>query len=88
MPDWMSPNPGYVIDAAAPGKEGLLCIATDNDVYAKLDDDLQVAGLTPIPNVDSLPDLLQRYSKQLNNEFTHAAIYWDVVPKKIVKPAK
>jgi len=88
MPDWMSPNPGYVIDAAAPGKEGLLCIATDNDVYAKLDDDLQVAGLTPIPNVDGLPDLLQRYSNKLNGDFTHAAIYWDVVPKKTVKPAQ
>lgn len=88
MPDWMSPNPGYVIDAAAPGKEGLLCIATDNDVYAKLDDDLQAAGLTPIPNVVGLSDLLQRYTNSLNNEFTHAAIYWDVVPKKTVKPAK
>ena len=88
MPDWMSPNPGFAIDAAAPGKEGLLCIATDEDVAAKLGQDLQVAGLTPIPNVMGFQDLLQRYSEQLNNEFTHAAIYWDVIPKKMSKPVK
>ena len=88
MPDWMSPNPGFAIDAAATGKECLLCIATDEDVTAKLGQDLQVAGLTPIPNVMGFQDLLQRYSEQLNNEFTHAAIYWDVIPKKMSKPVK
>ncbi len=88
MPDWMSPNPGYAIDAAAPGKEGLLCIATDEDVDSKLDQDLQVAGLTPIPTVAGLSDLLQRYSTKLNDQFSYSAIYWDVIPKKTVKPAK
>ncbi len=88
MPDWMSPNPGYAIDAAAPGKEGLLCIATDEDVYSKLGEDLQVAGLTPLPNVAGLPDLLQRYSNKLNDQFSYSAIYWDVIPKKTTKPAQ
>ena len=88
MPDWMSPNPGFAIDAAAPGKEGLLCIATDEDVYPKLGEDLQVAGLTPLPNVAGLPDLLQRYTNKLNDQFSYSAIYWDVIPKKTAKPAK
>lgn len=88
MPDWMSPNPGFAIDAAAPGKEGLMCIATDEDVTPKLGEDLQVAALTPIPNVIGIQDLLQRYSNRLNNEFTHAAIYWDVIPKKQSKSVK
>jgi hypothetical protein len=35
-------------------------------VYPKLGEDLQVAGLTPLPNVAGLPDLLQRYSNKLN----------------------
>jgi len=88
MPDWMSPNPGFAIDAAAPGKEGLLCIATDEDVYPKLDEDLQVAGLTPMPNVAGLPDLLQRYTNKLSDQFSYSAISWDVIPKKTTKPAK
>ena len=88
MPDWMSPNPGYAIDAAAPGKEGLLCIATDEDVYPKLGEDLQVAGLTPLPNVAGLPDLLQRYSNKLNDQFSYSAIYWDVISKKTTKHAQ
>jgi hypothetical protein len=88
MPDWMSPNPGFAIDAAAPGKEGLLCIATDEDVYPTLGEDLQVAGLTPMPNVAGLPDLLQRYTNKLNDRFSYSAIYWDVIPKKTTKPTK
>ncbi len=32
LPDWMSPNPGYMIETASPGIEGVLCVATDDDV--------------------------------------------------------
>lgn len=88
MPDWMSPNPGYVIESGAPGKEGLLCVATDEDIFSSLDADLQVDALTPMPNISGLDDLLNRYINDLKDKFTHAEIYWDVVPKKITPPSK
>jgi hypothetical protein len=88
MPDWMSPNPGYVIESAAPGKEGLLCVATDEDIFSNLDADLQVDAFTPMPNIAGLDDLLNRYINDLKDKFTHAEIYWDVVPKKITPPSK
>lgn len=88
MPDWMSPNPGYVIETAGSGKEGLLCIATDEDVYAKLGESLQVGALTPMPKIAGLDDIVKQYSNALKNDFTQASIYWDVVPKKNIPPEK
>jgi hypothetical protein len=88
MPDWMSPNPGFVIETAAAGKEGLACIATDEDVFSKLDKELQVDALTPMPTIVGLDDLLKRYSSGLKDGYTHAEIYWNVVPKKNSLPAK
>src|SRR5256885_9749681 len=36
LPDWMSPNPGYVINAGPPGKEGVACFATEQNMTDKL----------------------------------------------------
>ena len=88
MPDWMSPNPGYVIETAGSGKEGLLCIATDEDMYAKLGESLQVGALTPMPKIAGLEDIVKQYANVLKNDFTQASIYWDVVPKKNIPPEK
>ena len=41
IPDWMSPNPGFVMDASAPGTEGVACFATDGDIRTQLPAALQ-----------------------------------------------
>ena len=32
IPDWMSPTPGFIMDATSAGTETVVCYATDTDV--------------------------------------------------------
>ncbi len=89
MPDWMSPNPGFVIETESPGKEGMLCIATDEDVFSRLDKKLQTSALMNMPNIVGLDELLKLHQESLTESgFTYAAIYWNVIPRKISPVAK
>jgi hypothetical protein len=84
LPDWMSPNPGYVIETSGAGTEGLLCLATDKDVSNELPEPLNGPALTPIAGVRHLSDVLALYNRTLGTEgYTSGTVTWDVSPRKL-----
>lgn len=86
VPDWMSPNPGFVMDAGQAGMtEEVGCYATDGD---RVPDNLRVAALTAIKGYSSLADLDKAYAEVWGPEgFTHNAVRWQVVPRRAAPPA-
>ena len=79
LPDWMSPNPGYVIETAAPGTESLMCLAADEDVLPRLDAALQGPALSPLASISSLDDIEARYAAVLTaGELSSSRLSWQV----------
>lgn len=85
IPDWMSPNPGFVMDAASPGREGVACFATDEDSASRLPDGLRGPPLKPIQNYHTLEKINEAFAATLGaNDYTGNAIYWNVVPRRAI----
>lgn len=87
IPDWMSPNPGFVMDAGAPGTEGVACFASDNNVLAQLPKNLQAPPFTVIEGISNL-DELEAAFRAVNTTPPIAArkLVWQVVPKAAAAP--
>lgn len=82
VPDWMSPNPGFILDAAQPGREEMACFATDRDGSA-LPAPLQGPGLTPIAGFRDLAEVRRAYAQALGEGgFAHGSVGWQVVPRR------
>ena len=101
IPDWMSPTPGFIMDATSAGTEQVGCYATDTDVADKLPALLTEPALKALKGVASL----QRVDDAFNGlttlttfttpgeaqPYTVAKIQWLVAPKSAapaVSPAK
>ena len=82
IPDWMSPNPGFVMNAGAPGQEGVACFASDKDVMASLPVNLKAPAFTAIQGVTDL-DSLEAAFRNANTNTPIAArkLTWQVQPK-------
>ncbi|EHL23367.1 hypothetical protein KYG_07755 [Acidovorax sp. NO-1] len=88
IPDWMSPNPGFIMDAASPGTEGVACFATDEDSMARLPEDLRGPPLKPLKNYRTLEGLNQAFAAAWGSEgYTGNAVYWQVVPRRVMPVA-
>lgn len=84
IPDWMSPNPGFIMDAASPGTEGAACFATDEDGTSRLPEDLRGPPLKPIRSYSTLEKLNEAFAAALGSEgYTGNAIYWQVAPRRV-----
>lgn len=82
IPDWMSPNPGFIMDAASPGTEGVACFATDEDSTAHLPEDLRGPPLKPLKNYKTLEKLNEAFADAWGAEgYTGNAVYWRVIPR-------
>ncbi|MEG0921101.1 MAG: DUF4384 domain-containing protein [Comamonas sp.] len=82
IPDWMSPNPGFVMNAGVPGIEGVACFATDNDVIAKLPANLKAPAFQRIEEVTDLNMLEEAFRKaNPNTAIAARKLTWQVVPK-------
>ena len=57
IPDWMSPTPGFVIDAGAPGQERVGCFASNVDLSQQLPGNLQQPAFKPLAGIQSLEDV-------------------------------
>lgn len=57
IPDWMSPTPGFVLDAGIPGQERVACFASANDLTGKLPANLQQPAFRPLQGASSLEDI-------------------------------
>jgi len=89
LPDWMSPNPGYMIETTAPGTEGILCVATDDDVMQRLPETMQTEAFTPMPGIQGLKDIAKHYADTLpKGQFTSSMVEWKVAPKRSSAPSK
>ncbi len=83
IPDWMSPNPGFVLATTAPGQEGVLCTATGEDVTARLPAPLQGAALRPMPEFKSLDAVAKAYVDAVGAEAVSLGrVNWTVGPRR------
>jgi hypothetical protein len=83
IPDWMSPMPGFIMDATSAGTEHVACFATNEDVAAKLPQYLKTPALAPLANVPDINNIKEAFSKSLGNgNFTLAQVQWKVAAKK------
>ncbi|QNN59020.1 DUF4384 domain-containing protein [Diaphorobacter ruginosibacter] len=83
LPDWLVPNPAFIMDASQPGTERLACLATDKDVMDRLPAPLQGTGVVNIPGYRSIEDVENAFSHALGDEpVSKAEVQWKVIPKK------
>ena len=83
LPDWMSPNPGYVIETAGAGTEGLMCVATDEDVSQLLSEPLRSPAFTPLQGMTGLAEVVKAYESSLKTKpFSHTTVEWKVAPRR------
>ena len=88
IPDWMAPNPGFVVDAGNPGNESLVCLASEQDPIDKLPTTLKGPSFTPIAGFNGMASISQAYSQALGSDgFTERALRWKVVAKRGAAPA-
>lgn len=83
IPDWMVPNPGFVLDAGAPGNESVMCVATDSDVMAQLPENLQGRGLRPIAGMTGMQSVRDAFRAAAgDNAVTEQTLAWRVLPRR------
>ena len=83
IPDWMSPTPGFIMDATSPGTERVACFATDEDVAEKLPALLLSPALVALPDVRDIETLNDAFAASAGSEaYTRAMVQWRVVPKR------
>ena len=88
IPDWMSPNPGFIMDAASPGTEGVACFASDEDSTPKLPEELRGPPLKALKNYHALERVNEAFAAALGTQgYTGNAVYWNVVPRRAVPPS-
>lgn len=79
IPDWMSPTPGFIMDASATGTERVGCFATDNDATAAVPQLLRSPALVPLREAPSLEDISRAFAAGVGTEaYSFAAIEWQV----------
>lgn len=84
IPDWMAPNPGFILDAGRPGSEAVMCLATAEDVYPKLPAELQVPPLAPLRSVRTLDELRQRFAETAGPQgVVSQTVQWSVAPRQV-----
>lgn len=88
IPDWMAPNPGFILDAGRPGTEAVMCVATLEDPGARLPPEMQVPALARMKGIQGTQGLQQRVESVLGKgDFVTQVMQWNVVPKKPAAPA-
>lgn len=83
IPDWMSPTPGFIMDATSVGTEFVGCFATDQDVTTQLPDLLRAPPLSPLKEVRDLNAINTAFASTLGQPaYTGASVQWRVVPRR------
>jgi len=87
IPDWMAPNPGFILDAGRPGNEAVMCLATSEDVLSRLPPEAQAPPLAPLRGVHSLDELRQRFAEAAGpGGLVTQTVGWTVAPRRPVAP--
>ena len=83
IPDWMSPNPGFILDAGKPGTEAVMCIATAEDAQPKLGPDIFGLPLAPLKGASTLDEVQQRYAAAMGADgLVTQTVRWSVAPRR------
>jgi hypothetical protein len=82
IPDWMNPNPGFILDAGQPGMESVACLASPTDVTALLPAGLQGPGLRVIEGYKGMDSVRNAYRAVAGEPgLTEKALQWQVVAR-------
>ena len=83
IPDWMTPNPGFILDAGAPGEEAAACFATGDDVSAQLPLAMQVEGLQLIEGFDGMDSIQKAFEQAaVGTELATQRMQWTSLPRR------
>lgn len=83
IPDWMVPNPGFVLDAGNPGNESVMCLTSDQDLLALLPDNMQGPGLRPIEGMTGMESIRDTFRQAAGERgFTEQTLGWRVLPRR------
>jgi hypothetical protein len=83
IPDWMSPMPGFIMDATSPGTERLGCYAVGRDLAIPLPQLLSPPAFVGIPDIANLEAVTTAIAGASGREgYTAASLEWQVVPRR------
>ena len=89
IPDWMAPNPGFVLDTGAPGSESVGCFATSEDMASKLPAVLGVRALTLVDSVKGLSGVHAEFTRVIGSgQLAAKALQWQVLPRRTPSTAQ
>jgi Domain of unknown function (DUF4384) len=87
IPDWMTPNPAFIMDAGKPGTEGVSCFASEENPLPKLPAALQGPALTALRSYKSLAEVNTAFAQGLGGDgYVRSDIQWQVAPKPPAPP--
>jgi hypothetical protein len=82
IPDWMTPTPGFILDAGAPGDEAAACFATSDDVFAMLPAQMQVNGLQLIEGFSGMDSIQNAFEEAaVGTELATQRMQWKSLPR-------
>lgn len=85
IPDWMAPNPGFILDAGKPGTEAVTCAATTDNVTEQLPPGMQGPALTVLPGVRGVDGVLQGFEAAAGKDnWVSQTIKWQVAPRRVI----
>lgn len=89
IPDWMSPTPGFVMDAGLPGQESVGCFASDKDLTTKLPEALQTTAFQPLHGITTLEQITDqmRSAAGSGSSVGLGQLRWEVTPKRASAPS-
>ncbi|MBU3740428.1 MAG: DUF4384 domain-containing protein [Rhodoferax sp.] len=83
IPDWMSPSPGFTLDAGTPGQESLMCLATEADAAASVPAALMGPGLRIIDGYKGVDSVQEAFVQALGEAtVTVQTVRWKVQPRR------
>ena len=93
IPDWMSPNPGFILDAGRPGTEAVTCAATPDNVAEQLPPGMQGPALTILPGVRGVEGVQEGFAAAAGKDAVISqTLRWQVAPRRtapvVQTPAK
>ncbi|GAD24997.1 hypothetical protein AVS7_04757 [Acidovorax sp. MR-S7] len=83
LPDWLVPNPAFIMDASRPGTERVACFASESDAMPRLPAPLQGSALVNIQGYRSIEDVANAFGQGLGEGgYVQSGLHWKVIPKK------
>lgn len=83
VPDWMSPLPGFIMDATSPGTEGLVCYASGRDLAGQLGTIASASAFLPLEGVSNVEALTERINAAARpGNAAMARLEWQVAPRR------